>query len=181
MIYSLVSFGVESVLVFWFAVPFLAFSEKALGFQSLGRNLGRAVGAILQSKLSTRTPRRILITLGLTGLSLSSILFSMILGHYTALFVGIIFGISVGWLDALACSMAMDEADEYWPATSYALIMAFQNLGTLGSGILASLAQSIGFKNAFLLVAAINLIAVAAIFGIPKAQRKVTEPDIWSV
>jgi PAT family beta-lactamase induction signal transducer AmpG len=181
VIYAIVSFGVESVLVFWFAVPTLAFSEKTLGVQSLGRNCGRAVGAMLQSRLSQRIGRRGLVAIGLLGLSVSSFIFGLIFGPVTAMLAGVVFGVFVGWLDALACSMAMDEADNDWPATSYALIMAFQNLGTLGSGLMASLADQVGFQEAFALAAGINLLGLVALCWIGRRPIGHAEEKIWSV
>ena len=181
IIYAVVSFGVESVLSFWFAVPALAFTEQALGTQSLGRNCGRAVGALAQSRLSQFLSRRNLVVLGLVGLSVHTILFAFITGQTTAMIVGILFGISVGWLDALACSMAMDESDPDWPGSSFALIMAFQNLGTLGSGLMSTLADSQGFKAAFLIVAAINIFAIAAWPWLDHKHKKPTTDEVWSV
>jgi MFS family permease len=181
IIYAVVSFGVESVLSFWFAVPALAFTEQALGVQSLGRNCGRAVGALAQSRLSQFLSRRNLVVLGLAGLSVHTILFAFITGQTSAMIVGILFGISVGWLDALACSMAMDESDPDWPGSSFALIMAFQNLGTLGSGLMSTLADSQGFKAAFLIVAAINIFAIAAWPWLDHLHKKPTTDEVWSV
>ncbi len=181
VIYAIVSFGVESVLVFWFAVPILAFSEKSLGLQSLGRNCGRAIGAVIQARLSHRVGRRGLVAVGLAGLSATTFLFGLVFGPVTAMLVGIGFGVFVGWLDALACSMAMDEADNEWPATSYALIMAFQNLGTLGSGLMASLADDLGYRSAFLIAAAFNLVAIAALVWVTREKQGRSEDKIWSV
>lgn len=181
VIYAVVSFGVESVLVFWFAVPSLAFSEKALGVQSLGRNGGRAVGAVIQARLSNRFGRRGLVAMGLIGLSATTLLFGLIFGPVSAMLVGIGFGVFVGWLDALACSMAMDEADNAWPATSYALIMAFQNLGTLGSGLMATLADGLGFRLAFLLAAGVNLLAIVSVACISRGKPGHSNEKVWSV
>ncbi|MFM7591054.1 MAG: MFS transporter [Isosphaeraceae bacterium] len=181
VIYAVVSFGVESVLVFWFAVPALAFSEKALGVQSLGRNSGRAVGAVIQARLSNRVGRRELVALGLLGLSATTFLFGLVLGPVSAMMVGIGFGVFVGWLDALACSMAMDEADNAWPATSYALIMAFQNLGTLGSGLMASMADGLGFRSAFLLASLVNLVAIAGLAWVSRGKTGHPNEKVWSV
>lgn len=181
IIYSLVSFGTESILVFWFAVPMLAFTEKSLGFQSLWRNGGRAIGAMVQARLAHKFSQKILVSLGLMGLSITTFLFGFVQGHYSAMLVGLMFGVTVGWLDALSCSMAMDEADEEWPATSYALIMAFQNLGTLGSGILASLADDIGFQAAFGVAAIVNLAGIVAVFGLTHKPRHQHDEEIWTV
>lgn len=181
VIYAIVSFGVEAVLVFWFAVPALAFSERALGFQSLGRNCGRALGAIFQGRVAALDGKRWLVMIGLCGLSAATIMFSTVRGHGTAMLVGIFFGIAVGWLDALACSMAMDESDPDFPATSFALIMAFQNLGILGSGLMNSLAASVGFGAAFAIAAAVNLAGLLAwplLVAHPR-RRRTAEP--WTV
>ncbi len=181
VIYAIVSFGVEAVLVFWFAVPMLAFTERALGFQSLGRNCGRALGAIIQGRAAAIDGKRPLVMIGLCGLSAASILFSAVRGHGSALLVGIFFGIAVGWLDALACSLAMDESDPDFPATSYALIMAFQNLGILGSGLMSSLAGSAGFGAAFAIAAAFNLLGLLAwpLLVAHPGRRRTGEP--WTV
>ena len=181
IIYTVVSFGVESVLSFWFAVPALLFTEKALGVQSLGRNCGRAIGALAQSRLSHLISRRTLVAMGLIGLSIHTVLFGFIIGHISAMLVGILFGISVGWLDALACSMAMDESDPNWPGTSFALIMAFQNLGTLGAGLVSSLADAQGFKAAFAIVAAINICTLAVWPWMDYKHKKHETEQIWSV
>lgn len=181
VIYAIVSFGVEAVLVFWFAVPALAFTEQALGFQSLGRNCGRALGALFQGRAAMLDGKRPLVMIGLCGLSASTILFSTVRGHGTAMLVGIFFGIAVGWLDALACSLAMDEADPDFPATSFALIMAFQNLGILGSGLMSTLAASAGFGPAFVIAAVVNLAGLLAwplLVAHPRRRRPV-EP--WTV
>lgn len=181
VIYTLVSFGAESSLVFWFAVPSLAFSESALGFQSLGRNVGRAVGALSQARLARITSRRNLVAAGLLGLSAHCLAFGFVTGPQSAMLVGVLFGVTIGWLDAVACAMAMDEADPVWPASSFALIMAFQNLGTLGSGLMASLAQARGFPNAFAIVAAFNLLALAAWPLLDHKPKKPEQTDVWPV
>lgn len=181
VIYAIVSFGVEAVLVFWFAVPMLAFSERALGFQSLGRNCGRALGAIFQGRAAKLDGNRPLVMIGLCGLSAATILFSTVRGHGSAMIVGIFFGIAVGWLDALACSLAMDESDPDFPATSFALIMAFQNLGILGSGLMNTLAASAGFGSAFAIAAAVNLAGLLAwpLLVSHPGRKRTDEP--WTV
>lgn len=181
VIYAIVSFGVESVLVFWYAVPALAFTEKALGVQSLGRNCGRAVGAILQGRASALEGKRSLIMAGLCSLSVATILFSTVNGHVSAMLIGILFGIAVGWLDALACSMAMDESDPDFPASSFALIMAFQNLGMLGSGLMNSLAASVGFEKAFMIAAIVNLAGILAWPLLSSRSRRKQTTETWSV
>lgn len=181
VIYAMVSFGAESSLVFWFAVPALAFSEQALGFQSLGRNCGRAVGALAQSRLAKLTSRRNLVVAGLVGLSVQCLLFGWVVGPKSAMVVGILFGITVGWLDALACSMAMDETDPAWPASSFAMIMAFQNLGTLGSGVMASLAQKEGFPAAYAIIAVVNLLAIVAWPLLDHKPKTPSEGEVWQV
>lgn len=181
VIYTLVSFGVESSLVFWFAVPALGFSESALGFQSLGRNVGRAVGSLTQARLVQFTSRRNVVAVGLLGLSVHCLLFGFVVGPQSAMVVGILFGVTIGWLDALACSMAMDETDPVWPASSFALIMAFQNLGTLGSGLMASLAGKTGFPAAFAIAAALNLLALAAWPLLDQNRKKPEQAEIWQV
>ena len=181
VIYAIVSFGVEGVLVFWFAAPTLAFSERALGFQSLGRNCGRALGAVAQGRMATRFSQRTLVVSGLVGLSLAAFLFGTVGGYASAMCVGIVFGFAVGWLDALACSMAMDEADPAMPASTFALIMAFQNLGILGSGLMNALAENVGFVTAFGIAAVVNLVALAAWPLIAVRPRKGEGTVTWSV
>ena len=119
--------------------------------------------------------------MGLIGLSATTLLFGLIFGPVSAMLVGIGFGVFVGWLDALACSMAMDEADNAWPATSYALIMAFQNLGTLGSGLMATLADGLGFRLAFLLAAGVNLLAIVSVACISRGKPGHSNEKVWSV
>lgn len=181
VIYAIVSLGVEGVLVFWFAVPFLAFSERDLGFQSLGRNCGRAVGAVAQGRVAGRYSQRTLVAAGIVGLSLTSFAFSQIGGLSSAMIVGIFFGFTVGWLDALACSMAMDEADPAMPATTFALIMAFQNLGILGTGLMNATADRFGFASAFGIAAAVNLAGIAAWPWIARKPRERDDSVPWSV
>ena len=178
---DVVEVGVESSLVFWFAVPALGFSESALGFQSLGRNVGRAVGSLSQSWLVQFTSRRNVVAVGLLGLSVHCLLFGFVVGPQSAMVVGILFGVTIGWLDALACSMAMDETDPVWPASSFALIMAFQNLGTLGSGLMASLAGKTGFPAAFAIAAAVNLFALTAWPLLDHKHKKPEQAEIWPV
>lgn len=95
--------------------------------------------------------------------------------------VGIFFGIAVGWLDLLACSLAMDESDPDFPATSFALIMAFQNLGILGSGLMNTLAASAGFGSAFAIAAAVNLAGLLAwpLLVSHPSRKRTDEP--WTV
>ncbi len=181
VIYAIVSFGVEAVLAFWFAVPLLAFSERALGFQSLGRNCGRALGAVLQARASTFNGVRKLVVAGIMGLSAATVLFAFVRGHASAMVVGIVFGVAVGWLDALACSLAMDESDPDFPATSFSLIMAFQNLGILGSGLMNSLAAGVGFEKAFMIAAATNLLGLAAFPMLTTRARRERRVEPWSV
>jgi cyanate permease len=59
--------------------------------------------------------------------------------------------------------------------------MAFQNLGTLGSGLMSTLADSQGFKAAFLIVAAINIFAIAAWPWLDHLHKKPTTDEVWSV
>lgn len=181
VIYAIVSFGVEAVLVFWFAVPALAFTERALGFQSLGRNCGRALGAIFQGRAAMLDGKRPLVMIGLCGLSAATILFSTVRGHGSAMLIGIFFGIAVGWLDALACSLAMDESDPDFPATSFALIMAFQNLGILGSGLMSTLAASVGFGSAFAIAAVVNLAGLMAWPLLVAHPRRTRTGEPWTV
>jgi PAT family beta-lactamase induction signal transducer AmpG len=167
-LYSTVAFGVEINLS-----PFYLsrrFGTGAIGdFASL-RYLGRALGAAVLPLALGRLGRLGVLILGVVGLAGTTMGQAAVSGNGSAGVWGFAFGVANGWDDALFCLLAMEAADPRLAASTYALIMAVTNLGTLGGGLFASTVRALSghYDRAFLAAA---LTALAAILFVPRLGR----------
>ncbi len=90
----------------------------------------------------------------------------------------IAFGFAYGFWEAVYFASAMGFADLRIAASMYAILMAFANLGMgVGLALSGSLVDAVGYRTTFLLMAALNLLALPllnAIFGrAPRAASAV--------
>jgi PAT family beta-lactamase induction signal transducer AmpG len=81
----------------------------------------------------------------------------------------IAFGFAFGFYEAVYFASAMRFSDPRIAASMFAILMAVANLGTgVGLAVSGSLADALGYEATFLILAALNLLAlplVSAVFG----------------
>jgi PAT family beta-lactamase induction signal transducer AmpG len=72
-----------------------------------------------------------------------------------------IFGIAYGFYETVYFAVSMRETDPRIAASMFSILMAIANLGTgVGLAMSGALANSLGFRPAFAIIAALNLAAI---------------------
>ena len=176
-IYATLSYGVEINLSPYYTR--LGFGAGRIGDFAAARYLGRAAGAALLPVLAARVGRRGVIGGAVLALAATTAGQAAIGGRGSAAWLGFAFGAANGWSDALFSVLAMEASDPRLAASTYALIMAVSNVGSLGGGLFASAVDALGgrYRPAFLLGGALNLIALALVIPLARRPAPPTEPD----
>jgi PAT family beta-lactamase induction signal transducer AmpG len=167
-LYSTVAFGVEINLSPFYLVQ--GFGPNTVGSLAAIRYLGRAIGAGLLAVALPKLGLSGVLTVGVLGLAGTTLGQGAVVGPGSAAFWAFAFGAANGWDDALFCILAMGATDPRLAASSYALLMAITNLGSLGGGLFASLVVMVGsrYGRAF---AAAALTASLALLFVPVLGR----------
>jgi PAT family beta-lactamase induction signal transducer AmpG len=167
-LYSTVAFGVEINLS-----PFYhsrQFDAGDIGNFAALRYLGRALGAASVPIALSRIGRYRVLWGGVLALSLTTLGQAIVTERWSAAILGFAFGFANGWDDALFCLLAMEASDPRLAASTYALIMAVANLGSLGGGLFASAVSLFRGQYTPVFVGAAVIAACALIF-VPTLSR----------
>jgi PAT family beta-lactamase induction signal transducer AmpG len=72
-----------------------------------------------------------------------------------------LFGLAFGFYETLYFAISMRETDPRIAASMFAILMAVANLGTgVGLALSGSLAEALGYRPAFAIIAALNFLAL---------------------
>jgi PAT family beta-lactamase induction signal transducer AmpG len=168
LIYSLVAFGVEIELSSYYRSR--GFTSSDRGDLAAIRYFGRAAGALSLPFVWARLSRAGILAAGMVGLAATTLAQVLVTGKVTAVIFGFAFGYANGWDDALFCILAMEACDPRLAASTYALIMAVTNLGSLGGGLFTTTLKLVGgrYSVAFLIFA---LGALSTLVCVPTLAR----------
>jgi PAT family beta-lactamase induction signal transducer AmpG len=167
-LYSLVINGANELVN-----PFLQ-ENYGIGYLTAGLytavwGVGVVLGGLSGGRLTDRIGHR-QAALGALGLSLLAVLaLAGVNGQGLAWPIVLIFGLAFGYYETVYFATSMEFTDARIAASMFAILMAVANVGTgIGLAVSGSLVDAIGYRWTFVLIAALNLLAlplITPIFG----------------
>jgi len=98
---------------------------------------------------------------------------SAITGPMLAWPIVLVFGIAFGYYETVYFAVSMDVTDSRIAASMFAILMAVANIGTgIGLGVSGVLADTVGYRWTFVVIALLNLLALPLL---PVIFRRRTE------
>jgi PAT family beta-lactamase induction signal transducer AmpG len=131
--------------------------------------LGVVLGGLTGGRLTDRFGHRRAI-LGALVTSLVAVLaLALVFNPWVAWPLVFVFGLAFGYYETAYFASAMDVTDARVAASMFAILMACANIGTgVGFAVSGALVDAIGYRMTFVLIAALNLLAlplIPLIFG----------------
>jgi PAT family beta-lactamase induction signal transducer AmpG len=162
-LYSLIINGASQILN-----PFLqqtfGVSYITAGFYTAVWGIGVIVGGVTGGRVTDRTSHRRSMVAALMIASGAIALLAAISGSAAAWPLAALFGFAFGFYEASYFASAMAFTDPRIAASMFALLMAVANLGTgIGLAVSGALVDLVGYRETFLILAALNIAALALI------------------
>ncbi len=153
--------------------PFLqnefGISIMMAGFFTTVWGVGVVVGGLTGGKLTDRIGKRRSVEMAIL-ISLLSILALAFTRSFTLAWVLVfLFGLAFGFYETVYFAISMEKSDPRIAASMFAILMAVANIGTgIGLPISGLLADGVGFRSTFAIIAVLNLLVLpllSPIFG----------------
>lgn len=155
--------------------PFLAesfnFNYSVAGFIATVIGLGIVVGGLLGGRITARIGQRQSVHNALLISLVSVSLLAAITGQWMAWVLVVVFGFGFGFYETVYFAISMRVTDGRIAATMFSILMAVANIGTgIGLGVSGALAESVGYRATFLILAAMNILALPLVQVIYKQK-----------
>jgi PAT family beta-lactamase induction signal transducer AmpG len=138
----------------------------------VGVIVGGWLGGILTPKLGVQKSVLSAMVISFT----STALLAMTLSPLTAWIIVPIFGIGFGYYETIFFALSMQFTDSRIAASMYAILMAIANIGTgISLGLTGWMADSYGFKVAFIFLALMNFAAIPLLVLMRKQPEGIVE------
>jgi MFS transporter, PAT family, beta-lactamase induction signal transducer AmpG len=160
-LYSLIINGANQLVNPFLQSEFHA-SVATAGFVATAWGIGVVLGGLSGGRLVDRIGQKRAVWLALTLAGASILALSGIFSLWMAWPLVILFGLAFGYYETVYFSIAMGATDLRIAASMFSILMALANVGTgVGLGLSGALADSsLGFRYTFIIIAALNLLAV---------------------
>lgn len=139
------------------------------GFFTTVWGLGVVVGGITGGPLTDRVGQRRAVEIALAISFVSVAIFSLTPTAAIAWPLVFIFGVAYGYYETVYFAISMRKSDPRIAASMFSILMAIANIGTgIGLPVAGLLAEGVGFRWTFAIIASLNLLAIPllpAIFG----------------
>ncbi len=139
------------------------------GFFTTVWGLGVVVGSLTGGKLTDRIGQRRAVETALILSLVSIAALSFTSSIPVAWILVFLFGLAFGYYETVYFAISMEKTDPRIAASMFAILMAIANIGTgIGMPISGILAETVGFRWTFGIIALLNLLAlpfIPAIFG----------------
>jgi PAT family beta-lactamase induction signal transducer AmpG len=153
--------------------PFLqsdfGISVMMAGFFTTVWGFGVVVGGITGGPLTDRVGQRRAVEIALVISFVSVAIFSFTSTAAIAWPLVFIFGVAYGYYETVYFAISMRKSDPRIAASMFSILMAIANIGTgIGLPIAGLLADGVGYRLTFAIIASLNLLAIPllpAIFG----------------
>jgi len=160
-LYSMAGYGVETNLEDYYKTA-LEMNDWHVGRLGAVRNLGRALGAALVPLLIARVGRRAMLVAGTLALAASTAGQALASGLGSSAALGLFFGMTNGWNDAMFFALAMEASDPRMAASTYALFMAASNVSIISGALFSRAVAELHGRYRPVLVL-FSLLAIAAV------------------
>jgi PAT family beta-lactamase induction signal transducer AmpG len=159
--------------------PFLeeefSISYSTAGFYGVVWGIGVVLGGYMGSQLMSRLGKATSVKIGL-GVAFSAIILLAFIPNPALAWVLVpLYGFAYGTQQTIYFALAMEFTDTRIAASMFAILMAFNNIGQ-GAGLAASgfLADSFGYRWAFIFLAILNIFAIPMLPIIFKRKSTIT-------
>jgi PAT family beta-lactamase induction signal transducer AmpG len=158
-------------------------SIMTAGLVTTAWGIGVVLGGLTGGRLVDAIGQRKAVLSAMTITTLSLLAMAAISSTAVAFPVIIFFGLAYGYYETVYFAISMNKTDPRIAASMFSIFMAIANIGTgIGLSAADSLADGVGFRMTFVILAGINLLAlvlVPVIFGRAKqpAGQEVTSAD----
>lgn len=174
-LYSLITNGANEV-VSPFLNEELGVSEFGIGLYVSVWGIGVILGGLLGGRLVDRVGQRRAVQLAL-GLALLAILaLAAINNPAIAWPLMALFGLAFGFYETVYFAISMNVSDPRIAASMFSILMAVANIGTgIGLAVTGLLVDNLGFQATFVVIAALNILALPllpVIFGSRKMVKE---------
>lgn len=172
-LYSLIINGATEIVNPFLQADF-GISVMTAGFFTTVWGIGVVVGGLTGGRLTDRIGQRRAVesALVISLVSIAALAFTSSVA--LAWFLVFLFGLAFGYYETVYFAISMEKSDPRIAASMFAILMAIANIGTgVGLPITGVLADGLGFRWAFGVLAALNLLAlpfIPAIFGKRKSS-----------
>ncbi len=157
--------------------PFLqsdfGISVMMAGFFTTVWGIGVVVGGITGGPLTDRVGQRRAVEIALAISFVSVAIFSLTPTAAIAWPLVFIFGVAYGYYETVYFAISMQKSDPRIAASMFSILMAIANIGTgIGLPIAGLLAEGVGFRWTFAIIASLNLLAIPLLPAIFKNRQK---------
>jgi PAT family beta-lactamase induction signal transducer AmpG len=162
-LYSLAIYGANEIVN-----PFLedefGISYLAAGLYTTVWGAGVVLGGLTGGRLTDRIGHRTAM-LGAVAASLVTVLaLALIPNPIVAWLIVFLFGLAFGFYDTVYLATSMDVTDPRIAASMFSILMAISNIGTgVGFAVSGALVDATGYRQAFLVMAVLNLLVLPLI------------------
>ena len=123
--------------------------------------IGVIIGGLFGGKLTPKLGVRKSVLSAMILSLVSTALLALTLSPLAAWIIVPLFGIGFGYYETIFFALSMQFTDSRIAASMFAILMAIANIGTgISLGLTGVIADNAGFKVAFLILAAANLLAI---------------------
>jgi len=176
-LYSLIINGANQ-LVNPFLVDRFQINFATAGYVATVVGMGTILGGLVGGKITDRIGQKRSVQAALIVTIAGVGLLPLITAPWMAWMLVFIFGFAFGFYETVYFAISMRVTDGRIAATMFAILMAVANIGTgIGLGLSGFMADTIGFGSAFLVIAAMNLLALPLIRKIFTGKRDMQTID----
>mgnify|MGYP000872890237 CR=1 FL=1 len=162
-LYSLIINGANQ-LVNPFLVDRFQIDLTTAGYVATVVGLGTILGGLIGGNITDRIGQKRSVQLAILVTILGVGLLTVITAPWMAWVLVFVFGFAFGFYETVYFAISMRVTDGRIAATMFSILMAVANIGTgIGLGLTGMLADSLGFVVSFLIIAALNLLALPLI------------------
>ncbi len=175
-LYSLIINGANQLVN-----PFLSqqfqISLSTAGFVATVLGLGIVFGGLAGGSITDRIGQKKSVLTALVIALVSIGLLSLIVDQWMVWVLVLVFGFAFGFYETVYFAISMRVTDGRIAATMFSILMAVANIGTgIGLGITGMMADNLGFKVSFILIAMFNLLALPLLGVIfPRKETSIVE------
>jgi MFS transporter, PAT family, beta-lactamase induction signal transducer AmpG len=174
ILYSLMTYGANEIVN-----PFLqqefGIDYFAAGLYTAAWGLGVVLGSLTGGRFTDRIGHRQALLLATAASFFSILALSAIGSAAMAWPIVFVFGLAFGYYDTVYISLCMGFCDPRIAASMFAILMALTNVGTgVGFALTGSMADSLGYRTTFVVVALLSLAVLPFISPIFRGRRAVS-------
>jgi len=159
-LYSLIINGASQIVNPFMQAEF-GISVSTAGFLTTAWGIGVVLGGLTGGRLVDRFGQKRAVWLALIIAGVSVLALAGIVAPWLAWPLIILFGLAFGYYETVYFAISMRASDPRIAASMFSILMAVANIGTgIGLALSGAMADSLGYRLTFLIIALLNLLAL---------------------